>query len=339
MRNIIPIIILSSIVFLYSCKNKGQENIWSIPSDEVLDGGPGQDGIPSVDNPEFSSVDQIDFMEEEELISGVLINDKAKGYPHGILNWHEVVNDDFENTNLAMTYCPLTGTAIVWDRSVNGSVTEFGVSGLLYNTNLIAYDRNTESNWSQIQGACVNGELIDQRIETHPVIETTWSTWKKLFPDAQVMNTNTGFSRNYDRYPYGDYIENHDYIIFPLNPEDNSLPSKERVFGVIGEQTKVYPLSDFGLGKIIYDQNRIIIGSQEDNFCIAFENDLGLNNLEFSFSNGPIIASSNDGTIQLDIYGNISGGTFDGQRLTHANAFTGYWLAFGSFFPDVEIYE
>ena len=172
-----------------TCENSAD---WAIPSCEVFDGGPGKDGIPSVDEPQFSFTNTIDFLSGEDLVVGVYENGTYKAYPHPILDWHEIVNDNIGGRPLAITYCPLTGTAIGWERAIDGEVTTFGVSGLLYNTNLIPYDRKTDTNWSQIFLKGINGELNERSIETYPVIETSWETWQMLFPNASVMNTNTG---------------------------------------------------------------------------------------------------------------------------------------------------
>jgi len=136
------------------------------------------------------------------LVIGFAQGDDARAYPHFILDWHEIVNDRVGDIHIAVTYCPLTGTGIGWEREINGSVTTFGVSGLLFNSNLIPYDRNTDSNWSQIRLDCVNGDLIGTEAETHVLVETTWKT---MYPKTLVMSMNTGYNRSYGNYPYGNY--------------------------------------------------------------------------------------------------------------------------------------
>ncbi|MEM9937151.1 MAG: DUF3179 domain-containing protein, partial [Bacteroidota bacterium] len=222
------ILLLACFVWLPSCNDdtnpgptSGQggvptNNSWLIPQELVFDGGPGKDGIPSIDNPAFISVNEVDFLDDNDLIIGFREGDVVRGYPHPILDWHEIVNDEVGNTKIALTYCPLTGTASGWNRVINGTETTFGVSGLLYNTNLIPYDRNTDSNWSQMRLDCVQGTLRGTAVDLLPVLETSWSTWKKLYPTAEVLSTNTGFSRNYSRYPYGDYRTNDNNLIFPV---------------------------------------------------------------------------------------------------------------------------
>ena len=127
------------------------QNEWLIPEGLVRDGGPGKDGIPAISDPKFTQASAVDYLKDEDLVIGLKYNEEIKVYPHIILDWHEIVNDEIDEFAFALTYCPLTGTAINWNRKLNGITTTFGVSGLLYNSNLIPYDRETDSNWSQMQ--------------------------------------------------------------------------------------------------------------------------------------------------------------------------------------------
>ena len=167
--------------------NNSNNSSWLVPLNEVRDGGPGKDGIPSIDNPIFQSVSEASFP-DDELVIGLKWDDEVRVYPHYILDWHEIVNDDLGPVSVAVTYCPLTGTTIGWDRQVNGENTTFGVSGLLYNSNLMPYDRRTNSTWSQMRLDCVNGELISTEINTIQLVETSWGTMKELYPNAMVFN-------------------------------------------------------------------------------------------------------------------------------------------------------
>ena len=193
-------IMLISSLLIMSCgdtttsqnQNQTQEQ-WLIPSDEVFDGGPGKDGIPSIDNGIFIPASTVNYLDDDDLVVIVSEAGNAKVYPHIILDWHEIVNDAFIDKKYSLTYCPLTGTAISWNRVLNGNETTFGVSGKLYNTNLIPYDRETDSYWAQIGLKCVNGELINKKIETFPIIETIWASCQRMYPEAQVLSTETGF--------------------------------------------------------------------------------------------------------------------------------------------------
>ena len=252
-------------------------NGWLIPQDQVFDGGPGKDGIPALLNPEHTGIDQITYLSDNDLVVGFQAGDQARAYPHKILDRHEIINDELNGKNVAITYCPLTGTGIAWDRLIRNQITTFGVSGLLYNTNLILYDRLTDSNWSQIRLDCVNGALLGDEIVTYRLVETTWKTWKEMFPNSSAVTTETGFSRNYSQYPYGDYKTNNPKLIFPDSPTDERLPGKERVLGLIlNKKAKIYRFDSFdGQTRIIYDEfeglSIIVIGNKNKNFIAAFE--------------------------------------------------------------------
>jgi hypothetical protein len=221
------------------------DGAWLIPSHKIRDGGPGKDGIPYLTDPEMKPPGEINYLKNNDLILGVKTDGKTRGYPHNILDWHEIINDNLGDHRYAITYCPLTGTGIGWNRRINDQVNSFGVSGLLYNTNLLPYDRNTDSYWSQIRMECVFGELKGERIKSVPVIEMNWAAWKSIFPESKVVTKNTGHSRNYERYPYGSYKTNNS-LIFPVDIEDRRLPMKEIVHGIIiNDKARVYQFSDF----------------------------------------------------------------------------------------------
>ena len=323
---------------------------WLIPSDQVFDGGPGKDGIPSIDNPQFVSVAEAEiFMEDEDLIIGLAdeTGQVVRAYPHRILDWHEIVNDDLGQRSTALTYCPLTGSAIGWDRSLeNGTISTFGVSGLLYNTNLIPYDRATDSNWSQMQLQCVQGNLRGELIKLHPIVETSWKNWKTMYPDSEILSTETGFSRNYFSYPYGDYRTNNSRLFFPVANEDNRRPAKERVLGVVEEfEQMVFLFEEFSNGRRVIEQlldgkKLIVSGSEEENFMLAFYNELsGGDGLVFSpiEEAGPNIMTDQEGNI-YDVFGRVVSGPRLGQALSPARSYIAFFFSLGAFYPDIQLH-
>lgn len=342
MKNLLFLVIL----LLFGCGNdddrtNGPASDWLIPSDEVLDGGPGKDGIPSVDNPQFDNATDVTFLNDNDLVVGIIHDGIAKAYPHPILDWHEIVNDNLSGISYALTYCPLTGTGIAWNRNVNGTITTFGVSGKLYNTNLMPYDRATDSYWSQIRLDCVNGENIGTATNTFPVIETTWATWKAAYPNSSVMNLETGFSRNYSNYPYGDYRTNHNNLIFPVSPIDDRLPAKERALLVISNNTqKVYSIELFGDGRVIEDNidgiDIVVIGSKTDNYIVALEK-VELSNLTFTADQLPVVATDQNGN-KVTLDGSIMEGPLQNTQVKTMNSFIGYYFSLAAFYA-VEIYE
>jgi len=324
--------------------NNGGNNTptWLIPISEVKDGGPGKDGIPSIDNPKFISVSQATFLNNNDLVIGVFEGSEARAYPHIILDWHELVNDDINDDFITISYCPLTGTAFGWESIANGTKTTFGGSGLLYNTNLIMYDRNTNSNWSQLRLECVNGPLISKKPILTKVVETNWGTWKSLYPDTRVLSLDTGFSRSYGVYPYGDYKTNHNFFLFTASPSNSALPNKERVYAIINNnKSKVYQFSKFAGGKAIIDIfggiKYLVVGNQ--NLINAFQlkaqhSDL---NFEYDFNNSEGFFKDDQGN-KWTIFGEAIEGLRAGEILNTPKSVVSYWFAIAAFYPNPQIY-
>jgi len=315
---------------------------WLIPKDEVLDGGPGKDGIPAIGDPKFDSVSNTTGMSDNELVVVYKFGNTIRMYPHIILDWHEIVNDKIDENSFSLSYCPLTGSAIAWDRNIGGTVTTFGVSGLLFNNNLLPYDRATGSNWSQMKLLCVNGTRIGNTPTVFPVIETTWATAKKLFPDAQVMTTNTGFSRPYGSYPYGDYRTNNNKLLFSISYNDTRLPRKERVYGLIdGDKTLVFQFRDFPdtptVKNIDFEGTKyVVIGSQSDNFITAYKSSDKILTAINDMQNPQNVMEDNAGNT-YNIFGEITAGPQKGARLSKAKGYISYWFAWGVFWRGAEI--
>ena len=327
--------------------NNNNYDSWLIPKSEVFDGGPGKDGIPALEEPQFIAASSANYLEEDDLVIGYVNGDDIRAYPHAILDWHEIINDEVGNIKLAVTYCPLTGTGIGWSRKFEGTTTTFGVSGLLYNSNLIPYDRNSGSNWSQMRLDCVNGDFIGSEIGTHTLVETTWKIWKKMYPDTKVVSSNTGHGRPYGTYPYGNYRTNDNYLIFPISNRDQRLQNKDRVHGIVADgNSKVYPLSLFGsIVTVIMDgfqgRNYVVVGNGLDNFAVSFNADPGDGTvLTFSAVQDkyPIVMTDNEGNM-WDVFGKALSGPREGSQLNHARSFMGYWFSFAAFYPLVLIYN
>ncbi|MDH3806651.1 MAG: DUF3179 domain-containing protein, partial [Gammaproteobacteria bacterium] len=175
--------------------------VWLIPSAEIFDGGPGQDGIPAIEEPHFEAALAITSVAADTLVVVLRFGGEIKAYPHDIMNWHEIVDDGPNDDPFAMSYCPLTGSAVAWRADANVFRRTFGVSGLLYNSNLILYDRTTGSRWSQMLQKSVWGERAGEEPERIQVLEMPFSTLQQMYPDAQVMTRQTGWNRDYDDYP------------------------------------------------------------------------------------------------------------------------------------------
>jgi hypothetical protein len=200
----------------------------------AMSGGPGKDGIPAIDEPRFVPAVEADrFLDADDVVFGVVTRDTVKAYPQKILVWHEIVNDRIEGENVSVTYCPLTGTAI----GFKAGDTTFGVSGDLVNSNLIMYDRATDSRWPQMLATAVEGRHKGRSLREFRVIWSTWGRWKRAYPTIQVLSVDTGYARQYGRDPYGSYNPVSGYYaqgnppLFPLLNRDSRLDPKEVVIG------------------------------------------------------------------------------------------------------------
>lgn len=203
----------------------------SIALIDILNGGPGKDGIPALTNPSYVTHDQSSVADDAEVMY-VEHNGDERIYPYSILVWHEVVNDTLGGKPLAITFCPLCGSAIVFESEVKGEVLEFGVSGLLFESNLLMYDRSDlESLWSQSLGEAVVGVRKGQKLAHYPVKVMTYKESRERFPEAQVLSQNTGYNRDYSGNPYAGY-EDTDRTIFPVSVQDSRFPAKE-VFYIV----------------------------------------------------------------------------------------------------------
>ncbi|MEM7373211.1 MAG: DUF3179 domain-containing protein [Bacteroidota bacterium] len=315
---------------------------WLIPLEEVIDAGVGMDGIPSVDTPMFSQPFEINSAFDDNLVLGIEHEGEVRAYPIPMLNWHEIVNDDVNGLLVAITYCPLTGTGIGWGRRIFNFPSTFGVSGFLFNTNLMPYDRFSRSTWSQQRLECVHGNMIGSRPLTYTLTMTTFRSWKQAFPNSKIMNANTGFDRRYSEYPYGFYRSRDELLYYPVSNLDTRLPAKEWVLAVLmHDHPKAYQFNEEKDGTeiipdVINDTSLLIVRSKRDHYIVAF---LPSEEVEFTaIQDGlPAIMSDEKGNI-YDLLGRVIDGPDKGMKLAKPVAMMGYWFSWGSFYPEIEIY-
>lgn len=226
----------------------------TIPVNEIRSGGPPRDGIPAIRNPLFLPINQVGYLEDSDILVSVTLDNITRAYPFRILNWHEVANDSIGEHDFVVTYCPLCGTAFVFDAQVDGQTRNFGVSGLLYQNNLLMYDQETESLWSQFALRAVSGDAINKRLQWMFSEQMTWSDWKTKYPNGEVLSTDTGFDRDYTRDPYAQYFLS-DAPLFPTSrPIRNDLPAKDWIWGItVGDVAKAYPLDRLVDGQPVLD--------------------------------------------------------------------------------------
>lgn len=215
-----------------------------VAKDKILLGGPQRDGIPAIDKPIFISGKQATFLKPDDRILGLINNKQSKAYPIAILNYHEIVNDKVGGDEIAVTYCPLCGSGIAYRSEVEGRNLIFGVSGLLYNSALLLYDRQTESLWSQILGKAISGPMKGTKLETVQLTYTTWRDWLQRYPDTLALSIRTGFQRDYSKEPYAGY-EQSGKLWFPVNFRAMGYHPKERIIGIeINGKFKAYPFAE-----------------------------------------------------------------------------------------------
>jgi hypothetical protein len=274
----------------------------SVPPSQILDGGPPKDAIPAILQPKFVNASGALFLMPNDRLIGVVIEEEPRAYPLKILNWHEVVDDAVAGRRFAVTYCPLTASAIVYDRQLGKEPLTLGVSGKLYESNLLFYDRTTESLWSQIKGEAVAGPLTGSRLDALPSVVTSWAIWRQVHPDTLVLDVNTGYSRNYAIDPYESY-EGSNRVLFPVSQPDDRLPAKERVLGLtINGMDEAFPFSSLAAAR---QPLKLRLGGEH--VAVIFD-----------------AQSRTAGAV---------------TRRQHVPAYTGYWFGWAAFHPKTAIWN
>lgn len=294
---------------------------------EIMSGGVPQDGIPSIDDPKFATVDKVE-MDDGEIVFGVARNGTVKAYPQRILVSHEIVNDEFSGKKATVSYCPLTASAMGHKADV-----EMGVSGDLLNSNLVMYDRDTGSYWPQIMGTAINGDKQGESLPEFRVVWTTWGEWKDKYPDTEVLTEDTGYLRNYDSDPYGDYNPRSGYynsqnVMFPLMSENDSRPPKEMVLGY--RNSKGAAAFDYDLlreEKVIESQ----IGNKS--YVMVYEEILDTGRL-YSNPEDIEVTVAEDGKYRVD--GEVYNA--DDLPLEEKPVFDVFWFTWNSFYPEAKMH-
>ena len=310
-----------------------------VPLDKIKSGGPPKDGIPSIDNPKFTNVNDSEFMSDSDIIIGLEVNGEAKAYPLFILVWHEIVNDEIGGLPVAVTYCPLCYTSQVFERVLDGKIVEFGTSGKLYNSNLLMYDRLTDSYWSQGLGTAVTGKFVGYDLKLVPFDLISWGDWKTLYPNTLVLTTDTGHLRSYATDPYGDYYTD-PRIMFPVDNMNDRLHPKEIVLGFNDNKIqKVYKQKDIEKFKIINDrvgEKSLFLLSMFSGNSRMFDRALEDDILEFEFVDGKIFDTNTKS--EWNYEGTAISGPLQDSQLERFPIETGFWFSWVSFYPDTLIY-
>ena len=310
-----------------------------VPLDKIRSGGPPKDGIPSIDNPQFVKASEAEFVSDNDVVIGLEINGETKAYPLSILVWHEIVNDEVGGTPVAVTYCPLCYTNQVFEGTINGQEVEFGTSGKLYNSNLVMYDRLTESYWSQALGTAIVGELAGFELNKIPFDVITWKDWKTIHPDSLVLTTDTGHLRPYGVDPYGSYYTD-PRILFPVENKDDRLPPKTIIIGFHqGNSYKAYKQKDVESSHVINDKifdKSILLISQFSGNTRAFERMVNDQVLEFDYLDEKLIDLQTKSEWSYD--GVAISGPLEGTELTRMAIDPGFWFEWVAFHPVTDLF-
>jgi len=236
---------------------------------KIRGGGPPKDGIPSIDNPKFQPMSEVDWIEDNELVLALTYKGEEKVYPLQILVWHEIVNDYVAGDPILITYCPLCGTGLAFSPILKGERVEFGTSGKLYNSNLVMYDRLTDTYWTQVEGQAIIGELAGTILDPISIDTLRWDLWKETHTDSLVLTKDTGHARNYGRDPYGGYYEDDFALYFPVEYSSDRIAAKTVIFGINVDGTyKAYKESD--IGNFVDTVNGVEITVSSENGVITF---------------------------------------------------------------------
>ena len=327
----------------------GNAPLCTIPIEEIFDGGVGRDGIRSLENPELVAVDHDEarYLLPDDRVVGVEIDGQAIAIPHNILWWHEIVNFDLGGPPVAVSFCPLTGSSLVFDRSAIGG-SEMGVSGLIFRNNLIMFDRDSDSLWPQMMRASACGDLQRTELPLFPSVEMSWAAWKALHPDGLVISEETGRFRNYRRYPYGAYDElGNPETLFPQPvPHDERREPKERVLGVIqgSDGGTAFP---FGLLRLAEKRaiairapggDAVLFWDRAAEGAAAYFRDVDGQALTFSVNSGQIVDGETGSVWTLD--GLAVDGPLEGKRLRWvADSYVSFWFAWATFQPETVVWD
>ena len=324
----------------------------SIPTERIFDGGPGRDGIPALESPASVSVAQVDFLDDDSRVLGVEINGEARAYPMIILWWHEIINDDLGGEPLLVTYCPLTGSGVAFDPRVNlEPASVFGVSGLIYENNVMMFDRKTESLWTQLLFGAQCGSLEGAGLFRIPVIETTWGHWRSLYPQTTAVSTNTGVNRPYGpNNPYGGYDSpQNTATLFPSSPFSSERLPKELVLGIVdGGPGVAYPLNTLAaMGSVVALNHESARGKvlvtyvTSANTARAFSRVVDGQELSLTVSDpANLILTDGETGSTWNWLGQATAGPLTGKQLSPIeDAHTIFWFSWSVYHPHTVLYQ
>ena len=331
----------------------------SVPYREILSGGPPKDGIPAIDEPQAVSVDEADeWLKPQEPVILVQIGDEAHAYPIQILMWHEIVNDAVGGVPVTVTFCPLCNTGVAFERAFDGQVLDFGTTGRLRYSNLIMYDRQTETWWQQATGEAIVGEFTGRQLTFVPASLISWANFKAAYPEGKVLSKETGYSRDYGRNPYTGYDDVNNSPFLYRGPETpGALPPMARVVTVdLNGEAVGYPYDVLQEVHVVNDtvggvpivvlwapgtasalDAASVAGGDDVGAATTFSRQLDEQTLTFVFD-GDRIVDEQTGS-QWDVLGQAIRGPKAGSQLEAVVSINHFWFSWVAFRPETRVYS
>ena len=326
---------------------------------EILVGHPVKDGIPSVTEPAMETIEEAAlWLSDRSPVIALEMDGEARAYPLAILMWHEIANDEIAGKPVAVTFCPLCNSSVSFDRRVNGDVLDFGVSGLLRNSDLIMYDRQSETWWQQLTGEGLAGEYAGLLLDIVPSQVIGFGRFAERFPDGLVMSRDTGYSRQYGINPYSNYDSRPGRPFLFRGEVDPRLDSAvdHVLAAIIGDSAKAYPFEilrqegavndEIGDTPVVVFYQRGVASALGDS-RIDSARDIGTAGMYQSTFDGEVLhfAAGDDGAFTDDAtgstwnaFGEATAGELKGSQLNWVHAFPHFWFAWAAFHPETEVY-
>ena len=322
----------------------------------IISGGPPPDGIPPIDKPLFERASAVDWLDDGEGVLSLTVRGQTRAYPIQVLIWHEIVNDTIAGMPVTVSYCPLCNSALAFDRRLGTRLFTFGTSGKLYLSDLVMYDRQTESLWSQIEGRAIAGTLTGSELTRVPIATVTWKQWRRAHPDGHVLARPEGSGRDYGQNPYVGYDEpDSEPFLFDGESDDRLLP-KERVVALLDGQPLAVPLSLVARRRVIDlgDRGRdvVIFGaaglrSALDAAELSAGRKIPATGVFLPRAGGQRLTFQTGATADLfvddetgtswNILGEAVEGPLAGRRLSPVGHIDTFWFAWAAFRPSTEV--
>lgn len=317
-------------------------------ADSVTGGGPPKDGIPPIDEPQFVGASEAGFLNDDDIVFGIVRGGEARAYPQLVLVWHEIVNDRFSDGPLSVTYCPLTGSTVAFrENAPTGKPYTFGTSGDLVNSNLLMYDRQSDSRWPQILGQAISGSAVGDALEEVSLDWTTWGRWRAVHPGTVVLSTKTGHIRDYGRDPYGSYTPVGGYyenpgLFFPVLHEDDRFSTKEVFIGAKLRSARAAVqksrLAERGVVEATLDEEPVVfLHDPELDVGRAYSARVGGSIVRLEPDATPGRYADRLSNTVWDASGTALSGSLEGNRLRRVVSYDVMWFAWVAFFPDTQV--